>query len=72
MPEDKMSDRWMTVKEVAEYLQFSTDQIYRLAKQGEIPASKIRKRWRFKKEKIDQWMEQQGVRATESGPGGKL
>ncbi len=56
-----MSDRWMTVKEVADYLQFSTDQIYRLAQQGKIPVSRVGKRWRFKKEKLDQWMEQQGV-----------
>ena len=61
-----MSDRWMTVKEVAEYLQFSTDQIYRLAQLGKIPASKVGKRWRFKKENIDEWMEQQRVKTTES------
>ena len=54
-----MTDRWMTAKEVADYLQFSKDQIYRLAQSGEIPASRIRKRWRFKKENIDRWMEQQ-------------
>jgi excisionase family DNA binding protein len=63
-----VNDRWMTVKEVAEYLQFSTDQIYRLAQLGKIPASKVGKRWRFKKEKIDEWMEQQGVKTTVSGP----
>jgi len=56
-----MDDRWMTVKDVAEYLQLSRDQIYRLAQQGRIPVSKIGYRWRFKKEKIDQWMDEQGV-----------
>lgn len=34
-----MDDRWMTVKDVAEYLQLSRDQIYRLAQRGRIPAS---------------------------------
>lgn len=52
-----MDDRWMTVKDVAEYLQLSTDQIYRLAQQGKIPASKVGVRWRFKREKIDEWVE---------------
>lgn len=52
-----MDDRWMTVKEVAEYLQLSNDQIYHMAQQGKIPVSKIGARWRFKKEKIDKWME---------------
>ena len=56
-----MNDRWMTVKDVAEYLQLSTDQIYRLAQQGKIPASKVGARWRFKREKIDEWVENQSV-----------
>lgn len=49
-----MDDRWMTLQDVAEYLQLSRDLIYRLAQKGKIPASKIGGRWRFKREKIDQ------------------
>jgi len=56
-----MDDRWMTVKDVAKYLQLSTDQIYRLAQQGKIPASKVGARWRFKRERIDEWVEDQSV-----------
>jgi excisionase family DNA binding protein len=56
-----VNDRWLTVKEVAQYLQLSTDQIYRLAQQGKIPASKVGARWRFKKENIDQWMREKDV-----------
>lgn len=52
-----IDNRWMTVKDVAEYLQLSTDQIYRWAQQGKIPASKVGVRWRFKMEKIDEWVE---------------
>ncbi|MBI2855648.1 MAG: helix-turn-helix domain-containing protein [Chloroflexi bacterium] len=54
-----MDDRWMTLQDVAEYLQLSKDLIYRLAQKGKIPASKVGGRWRFKKEKIDQWVEAQ-------------
>lgn len=56
-----MNEKWLTVKEVAEYLQLSPDQIYRLAQQGKIPASKVGARWRFKRERIDEWMENQVV-----------
>lgn len=56
-----MSEKWLTVKEVAEYLQLSPDQIYNLAQQGKIPASKVGARWRFKRENIDRWMEGQRV-----------
>ena len=52
-----MTDTWLTVKEVAQYLKLSTDLIYKLAQQGKIPASKVGAAWRFKKEKIDQWMD---------------
>jgi excisionase family DNA binding protein len=54
-----MREQWMTVRDVAEYLKLSSDLIYRLAQQGKIPVSKVGSRWRFKKEKIDLWMENQ-------------
>ena len=56
-----MDDRWMTLQEIAEYLQLSKDLIYRLAQKGKIPASKIGGRWRFKRKKIDEWVEAQGT-----------
>ena len=51
--------QWMKVKEVAEYLNFSSDMIYSLAQQGKIPVSKVGSRWRFQRQKIDRWMEEQ-------------
>ena len=56
-----MEDRWMTLQQVAEYLQLSKDMIYRLAQSGRIPASKIGSRWRFRRERIDRWMEDKAV-----------
>jgi excisionase family DNA binding protein len=49
----------MTVKDVAEYFKLSSDLVYKLAQQGKIPVSKVGSQWRFKKEKIDEWMENQ-------------
>ena len=56
-----MHNRWMTLQDVAEYLQLSKDQIYRLAQSGKIPASKVGSRWRFRRERVDQWMEGMAV-----------
>ena len=56
-----MQNRWMTLQEVAEYLQLSKDLIYRLAQNGRIPASKVGSRWRFRRERVDQWMEDMAV-----------
>ena len=56
-----MQNRWMALQDVAEYLQLSKDQIYRLAQSGKIPASKVRIRWRFRRERVDQWMDGMAV-----------
>jgi excisionase family DNA binding protein len=51
-----MQEKWMTVKDVAEYLQLSMDMVYKMAQQEKIPASKIGTQWRFKREEIDKWV----------------
>ena len=62
-----MQSRWMTLQEVAEYLQLSKDMIYRLAQSGKIPASKVGSRWRFRRERIDLWMEDMAVDSDSRG-----
>ena len=62
-----MQNRWMTLQEVAEYLQLSKDLIYRLAQSGRIPASKVGSRWRFRQERIDRWMEDMAVDTSTRG-----
>lgn len=51
------NQEWMTVREVADYLRVSSDLIYRLSQEGKIPASRVGGRWRFNREKINEWME---------------
>lgn len=46
----------MTLKEIAKYLKLSHIQIYKLAQQGLLPASKIGRVWRFEQSQIDQWL----------------
>jgi excisionase family DNA binding protein len=50
------TSRWMTVEEVADYLQASKEKIYKLCQRGKMPASKFGNQWRFKKDVIDHWM----------------
>lgn len=51
----------MTIEEVARYLRVKKRTIYAWLKGGKIPAIKTVGQWRFKKEKIDAWLEgQQG------------
>lgn len=47
----------MTIEEVASYLRVKKRTIYDWLKKGKIPAIKTVGQWRFKKEKIDAWLD---------------
>ncbi|MCX5724469.1 MAG: helix-turn-helix domain-containing protein [Nitrospirae bacterium] len=46
----------LTVLDVAEFLRVPKSTVYKLARHGELPASKIGKHWRFLRRDIHQWM----------------
>ena len=48
--------RMMTVHEMAQYLRLSEAKVYQMARDGMIPAVRIGKSWRFKKEMVDEWI----------------
>lgn len=48
----------MTVKDVAEYLRMSEAKVYRLVKDGVLPVVRIGKTWRFRKDLLDDWLEE--------------
>ena len=49
----------MNVRELAIYLRLSEAKIYRMANSGFIPAFRVGKSWRFKREMIDDWIQRQ-------------
>jgi len=55
-----MADEIMTVEELAKYLKTGVATIYKLAQEGKIPATKVGNQWRFRKQKIDEWMDKGG------------
>lgn len=54
----------LTVQEVAAYLRLHTVTVYRMAQNGDLPAFRVGRRWRFKLEQIEQWVDDH--RATNS------
>jgi excisionase family DNA binding protein len=48
----------LTAEDLARYLGFNRNWIYRQAEAGEIPGVKLGKSWRFKKSVIDRWLEE--------------
>jgi excisionase family DNA binding protein len=51
----------MNVEEAAVYLRVGKKTIYRLLKQGKIPATRVGQQWRFNKASIDEWLHQKPV-----------
>lgn len=54
-----MTDEILTLKEISKYLRLSPDTVYKMAQEDKIPALKIGKKWRFRKERIDKWLKEQ-------------
>ncbi len=61
-----MSDEIMTLQEVAEYLKLSERTIYGYAQKGLVPGIKIGSSWRFRKDDLDAWLENQRKMTEES------
>lgn len=57
--------RFMSVKQVADYLQINEKKVYSLASEGKIPGTKITGKWLFPRDLVDQWL-------LESSHGGVL
>jgi excisionase family DNA binding protein len=47
---------WLTVKQLAKYLQVSEAKIYTMARAKELPASRLGNQWRFDQARIDSWL----------------
>jgi excisionase family DNA binding protein len=50
------NDAFLSVKQVAAYLQLNEKKIYALVSEGRIPATKVTGKWMFPRELIDRWM----------------
>lgn len=54
-----MSDKIFTLKQASKYLGVHTATLYRLARIKKIPGFKVGWVWRFKKQKLDAWIDKQ-------------
>ncbi|HAS3030123.1 TPA: helix-turn-helix domain-containing protein [Vibrio parahaemolyticus] len=54
-----MVDQILTLKEVAAYLKLAEKTAYRLASEGKLPGFKVGGSWRFKREDLELWIDQQ-------------
>lgn len=53
-----MEDRWLNVDQIAEYLGVSRDTVYSWISGRSMPAHKVGRLWKFKREEVDTWVRQ--------------
>ena len=51
-----MEDRWLSVEEIAAYLGVKRDTIYKWQMRHKMPAHKVGRLWKFRKEEVDEWV----------------
>jgi len=62
----------MNIRQASQYLGVSPDTLYKYVNEQKIPAFKLGNRWRFKKSKLDQWMEEKSMELpAQQGDGGQ-
>lgn len=47
----------MTIDDLSVYLKVSKSTLYKLLQSGRVPGQKVGKHWRFRRERIDQWLD---------------
>jgi excisionase family DNA binding protein len=59
----------MDIRQASDYLGISPDTLYKYASEGFVPAFKLGNRWRFKRSRLDEWMDRQSdLQAAEADP----
>lgn len=58
----------MDIRQASDYLGISPDSLYKYASESFIPAFKLGNRWRFKRSRLDEWMDRQSGIATQPEP----
>jgi len=56
-----MDERWFSVDEIASHLGIKRDTVYRWIDRYGMPAHRIGRLWKFKKDEIDEWVKAGGA-----------
>ena len=54
----------LTIAELSEYLKIPKSTVYKLCQEGKIPGQKVGRHWRFRRETIDQWLDEKSKGAN--------
>lgn len=62
---NEMENRWLSIGEICAYLGVSNDTVYKWIDTREMPAHRMGRLWKFKKDEVDAWVKSGG--AAEQG-----
>jgi len=54
-----MTDEILTAEDVCKYLKIPRSSLYKLAREKNLPAYRVGRHWRFKRSKVEAWLEKQ-------------
>lgn len=58
----------LTIEEASKYLRIPLSTLYKLAQDGKIPCQKVGRHWRFRKERIDNWLDDTITKSKKQSP----
>jgi excisionase family DNA binding protein len=61
-----MEDRWLSVDEIAAYLGIKRDTVYKWIAEKRMPAHRMGRLWKFRKEEVDEWVKSGGAAESNS------
>ena len=61
----ELSNRWLSVEEISDYLGVSKDTVYAWINKRNMPAHRIGRLWKFKAEEVDDWVRSGGASENE-------
>lgn len=59
---DQVGDRWLSVDDIAAYLGVKRDTVYKWIERRRLPAHKVGRLWKFRRNEVDQWVLSQNAR----------
>lgn len=67
----EIEDRWLSIHEICTHLGVSSDTVYKWINKHGMPAHRMGRLWKFKKDDVDEWIRKGGASETSGEHDGK-
>ena len=61
-------DRWLSINEITKHLGISNDTVYKWIDKYGMPAHRMGRLWKFKKDEVDEWVKAGGAADKSENP----